>query len=127
MAGPGIASGYSGVALETIATITVGTAAVQCVASPGQLCQMVYIEADAGNTAGINVGDANVSTTRFMTVLNAIASATTGGTDQKGIWINPGSGSMRPGATNLNLGTIWFISSAAGQKIHVTYFERMGG
>jgi hypothetical protein len=123
---PGIQQGYSGVALETISTITVGTAAVQCVASPGQLCGSAYIEADAANTAGINVGDVNVSTTRFMTILNAVASGTNPGTTQKGIWLFAPDPS-KPGASNLNLGTIYFVSSAAGQKVHVTYFERMGG
>jgi hypothetical protein len=99
----------------TLATMTVGTTGVS-IAPSGQLCASVYIEADSNNTGAVYVGDSNISTTRFMTNVSA----------QGGIWINAGYPS-RPDATNLQLSGIYVAGSVAGQLVHVTYLERLGG
>jgi len=122
----GLSGGLPGVAVTTLATITVGTTAVQATSTAGQLVASVYIEADSGNTGTIYVGDSNVSTTRYMGALTVVGSGTAQGTNIKGMWITAPM-PERAGASSLQLGSIYFVASAASQKVHVTYLDRMGG
>jgi hypothetical protein len=108
-----------GLGPKTIAAITAATSAGGTqVVSTQTLCVSAYIEADGGNAGTIYVGDSNVSATRYVTNLAA----------GKGIWIpNVFIGPSRPDASNLDLSLVYVIGSADTQKVHVSYFERLGG
>ena len=106
----------AGLALQTLATITCATTAGGSAISTGQLCTSVYLEADSGNSGNVYIGDINVASTRYMTVLSA----------GKGIMISADYPS-KAGASNLQMSTIFSLGSAASQKLHVTFLERMGG
>lgn len=100
---------------NTLAAVTAGTASAT-VLGGSQILASLYVEADGSNTSPIYLGDANTSTTRYMTNLAA----------GKGIWISAPLPS-RPDSSNLNLNLFYVITTAASQKVHVTYFERLGG
>lgn len=104
-----------------VATITVGTTATAIGSGP-LLCQQAYIEADLGNSGTVKVGDSTLTTALFMTVL-----ANTAATNK--IWLPnaPVVGANRPDHGNLDVNKVYLLGSAAGQVVHVTYFERLGG
>lgn len=116
----------AGIQLKTLAVITAVTTAGGTAISSSLLVGSVYLEADEGNSGKVYIGDVNVSATRYMAVLEIVASATAQGTKQKGILISSPA-PLGPGASNLDLSSIYALGSAASQKLHVTYLERMGG
>ncbi len=103
-----------GLGPQTLATITVGTTATAV--DTTQLAAQLYIEADGGNSGTIFVGDSNLSASRYMTNLAA----------GKGFWVSAAWPS-RPDHSNLQLNSFYVLGSAASQKVHITYFERLGG
>lgn len=102
-----------GVGPQTLPTITVGASVVQI--DSLQLCAGLYFVADVGNSGTVFIGDSLVSTSRYMQGLVAGAS----------LWI-PMISPSRPGSSNIDVSKFYAVASTTGQKLHVTFFERLG-
>lgn len=114
-----------GVYPVVIATITALTTAT-AISATSIPCGAVYFEADEGNSGKLYIGDSAVSATNYMAVISVTATATAAGNTLRGFWVQAPH-LMGPGASNLDLKGFYVIGGAASQKLHVTYFERMGG
>ena len=101
----------------TVTVTTSGTRA-QLANSTGVYCVSVYVEADGGNGGTLYVGDNSVSSTTYMTAL-AKGAGFGMSTDAQG---KPGSPT---GGGEISLSSLWFDTSNSGDKVHVTYFNRV--
>lgn len=105
-----------GIKPQTLAAITAATTAGGTqVQSASQMCEAIVFCADFANTDKVLVGDVNISATRFMVSLTAGQSYM--------LQINAANA---PGMSNFELNGFYCAATTGTQKVHVTYFERLG-
>jgi predicted RecA/RadA family phage recombinase len=106
--------------VPSISTKTVATAGTRVQAgTAGTYVTSIYFEALKTNTGVIYVGDISVSSTLYMTALSA-GSGFTVTTNHN---VRPGSSS---GGNEVNLGSLYVDAGTSGDKVQVSYMQRLG-
>lgn len=99
--------------------VTVATAGTRVQVTASNIyVTSVYFEALSGNVGAIFVGDSTVSSVKYMTRLGA-----GGGFN---LSAQPGSVGSSSGGGEINLSTLYVDSATNGDKIMVTYMQRVG-
>ena len=103
-----------------VSTVTVTTAGTRAQASASsRYVVAVYVEALKTNSGVIYVGNSSVSSALYTAALSAGAGF--------GITADShGRVSTTSVGPEIQLSSIWFDTSSSGDKVQVTYFERVG-
>lgn len=102
--------------VNTVKTVTTAGTRVQLTTSTIH-APIIYFEGLKTNTGYIYVGLSDVSSTQYITCLSA----------GEGLTLSPdGVGNVRPVSGEINLSSIWFDSSVSGEKVMITYIQRVG-